>query len=302
MKERRFFALFLGLVLLLTLVGCAKKSGGAAESGWRPPNLPGETTDEPEFEQPTDVPDTEAPTEAPTYAPTEAPTEPALDLSHLVTDAYSYSEDYVDYSGSAASVDYHIPRIELDGLEIEALNRKIYDDWYSTIEYSREGIRSDGIPEMGTLDYDWCVNGDFLSLKLEAVWELYEGHGLNVYNVRISERRQASRDELLAARGFDRTRYETLVAQAQASALIDMVYDYQDSIFGEYASFEDYYRKTVAPENVATAEPYLNREGHLCILGHYYIPAGGGYPSVLIDLETFTLSPHYSEMTAGLTP
>lgn len=212
----------------------------------------------------------------------------------LVTDAFSAETSYRDFNGSTTTAEFHIPQINLKGTEVEQINQAIYDEWYDDIQYSLESVEKYGMVSLGYLKYSWNVSDGILCLHLQTKWpsdDGYEGH--YIYNILISEQRKAKTQDVLAACRFDQQRYETLVEQALASNFLDFAYLYLGGISDEYT--RQCYQNTISTENIANTTPFIGEDGHLYILGTYYIPAGGGSTSCIVDLETFTPSPHYGE-------
>lgn len=217
------------------------------------------------------------------------------DYSNLVTDVYAEQKSYTGFSGASEVADYHIPKINIESPEIDALNKAIYDEWYNDIQYSLSRITQYGVPSIGYLTYSWHINGDILCLLLEAQWPGDDDYiGNEIYNILISAKREASSEEIISASGKTQEEYTTLVQQALGSAFLDFAYDYKDSLFIG-SQFSDYYQETISPDNIAAAKPFINEDGHICILGKYFIPAGGGSVDCIIDLEAFILSPYFGK-------
>ncbi len=212
-----------------------------------------------------------------------------------VTDVYTVQSDYTDYGGNAATAEFHIPYIELEGSQIDALNQRILDDWYSEVQYSLESIQDYGSPSIGTLDYEWWTNDDILTLIIEAVYPVDDSFVFRTaYSVSIAEAREVTRDELLQVRGFDEDAFYRLAEQALGSAFYDKVYPYKDDVFYN-ESAESYYQRTISRENIDCSAAYLGRNGHLCLLCDGFWPVGGGSFECDIDLEDYELSPYYGE-------
>ena len=213
---------------------------------------------------------------------------------NLVTDAYSAEASYNDFGGKPTTAEFHIPEINLDGSEIKQINQSIYDEWYDDVRYSLESIEKYGSPALGYLKYSWSISGDILCLHLQTEWPMDDGfEGHEIYNVMMSSRREATTQDVLSACGFDRERYDTLVEQALASAFLEFAHQYLGGVPDEYS--KQCYQNTISAENIADTKPFIGEDGHLYILGHYYIPAGGGSSLCITDLDTFTPSQYYGE-------
>lgn len=218
-----------------------------------------------------------------------------LPLFEGVTDAYTEKADYSDYGGNASTAEFHIPQIELEGAQIDALNQRIYDEWYTDVQYSLQNIRDYGSPSISTLSYEWWLNDDILTLIIEAVYPLDDDFVLhNVYNVSLADACEVSRSDLIEMCRIDEDAFYRVAEQALGSAFYDKVYPYKDDVFYN-ESAESYYQQTISRENIDRSAVYLGRNGHLCLLGEGFWPIGGGSFECDIDLEDYDISPYYGE-------
>ncbi|MBR5093899.1 MAG: hypothetical protein IK095_02270 [Oscillospiraceae bacterium] len=143
-----------------------------------------------------------------------------------------------------------------------------------------------------SLSYSWSVKGNLLSLYITGEQQ-YPSPGSfeNVYTIRISERRRATRAEVLAERGISEAEYRRRLREAMGSYYLDWwigVGVPQDGCFWE--GFDS----TISDARLDAAEPYLDERGHLMASGVCSSLVGASGYRVSVDLDQYTLSGAYA--------
>lgn len=193
-------------------------------------------------------------------------TEPVIQMEEFqsvndgqyVTDAYSMQID------AFGGCDYHIPQINLPGNDAAAINREIYDKYYSAIQdalYYAQYEGSYGNPGMFKLYYDWYVNGDILSLVVQSNW-MDAMHDVDVYNVSISSTSRLDHKAVYQAAGLSDEAYEYALKQS-----------IEQEIWSRQAGASNYYdnyresdlAESTSASNLDSAMPYFNMYGQLCV-------------------------------------
>ena len=230
-------------------------------------------------------------------------TEAAPDIKY-VTDAYFETIEYQDEVGNETPVSYRIPQINLDFPNVKELNQSIYHDLYEG-ENGTGGIQDElNNMEAGysivlyETDYEWAVNGDTLSLVTcsKLAWNSICLYG--VYNLSVSTGQEISTADLLETIGWEKSEYEEKAKQAACSRFWDTYYDFYEGNKDNtemLLQLEDQLQETISAGNIEAARPYLNSDNQLCVICNIYSMAGAGIYETMLDLENFTLSPHYSE-------
>ena len=288
---KRVVSLLLLLLLLCLLGGCRGQSDltpGLAESSLRE-DTSVFTSASNESTTPIITVASEEPTTNAEIETTTVPPETAA--PDLVEEAYSETGEFM---GIALS--YSIPRVLIEGEEIDCANDELYEDAFSRIKDSLDSVEDGSEPYIISSSYEWAVNGDILSLHyLEELWyDDYIHH--TVYNYSISHGTVLSKEELLQSVGWSLPDFEEKCRQVLISELINWPFPRQPGESFEIGwQWYDAYSETLTDENIAKAEPFLNKKGHLCMLGYSYTLYAGGGDSFVIDLEEYEVSPYYSK-------
>lgn len=217
---------------------------------------------------------------------------PIIDVDNLVVDVYSADVPYRDAGGNLWSLEYHIPKINIESSEITALNQKLFDDLHPTIQQSISAIQDGEFAEYDEITYEWALNGDILSVWLYRHYMPWEYSEWNVYNISVSEKREISKQELLDIYGISEATYQEKARQAMGSYYLDYARWYYDQA-GADDLFLRQFNKTVAESNISEAVPFVNQDGDLCVVAYVYSLAGGESYLNIINLTTFTISPLY---------
>ena len=208
------------------------------------------------------------------------------DIERLVQDARAQ----LFFDGEQAYY-WRVPEIMLEGEEIEAVNEALWEAMYEnallpTLESSVNGFYVIGY---GVIDYAWAVNGEVLSLwticsSTEAEWREY-----SVYNISISEKAVLSTEEFLQEIGISSADYQADVEEA-LTAFHRESFGYDNMVVGspDYLWAEEQLARTLSAENLASAVPFLNEDGALCLYCAVYSPGGAEFYYQLISVENHT--------------
>ena len=296
---KKLICLFLALVMMTSLWACTNAPENQDDSQ----ETPGSS--EPSTEVPTEL---ENPTEPSTEAPTKS-TEPSVDLP---TDPQRVSvENQVDYTPEepvtanvtdAVNIQYKdkygnsgslkLPKIELPGPNIEAINAEILSD-YSDFARSEDDSR-----EMNYSDvyYRWGIHGDILSVVIigggsafDGGWEDHGGCDLfSLYNISISKCRLVSNEEVYAASGMENVK--TRVLHAITSFGGEWRGKDADAIEVFFNSPEgginlECFAEEISDANFEKAIPFFNEDGVLCVMGYIttFIGSGGFWGIIRVD-------------------
>ena len=217
----------------------------------------------------------------------EEPEVPGNSDGPLVTDAF-YDDTYLNSYGSGI---FAIPRINLDGSEIRAINDEIYQNLYTDLA---AGALREWDDSGKSVNYTWAENGDTLSLLIEVHPVDWEWTDYYVYNVSISEARELSRDEVIQ-RSNVTNYYKTARQALEATFWGNYDHDWLQETAEMVDFFNDQLDNTRANSNIEEAQPYFNRKGELCITANIYSLAGADYYTQEVNLEDF----YYEDRYAG---
>lgn len=236
-------------------------------------------------------------------APATEPTAPAEEsgaASVEVQDAFSYQGVYTDPDNSAYTepIEYHVPQLLRDGEPLQAVNDRLWQELY---EEDLAVYGSLGQEEFYTgtmsMDYDWYVNGDVLSLVVTTYWGPESPfYSYLVYNVSISRGEFLSPEEVLAQAGTTREAYRTALSALLAGYV--NAYTHPDGQSHDLAL-------TQTLQNVEQSCPFLGEDGALCARAElYHCYAVLEYYSFLFDLQAGTVYGEQAQMmgTDALTP
>lgn len=212
----------------------------------------------------------------------------------IVVDAYSYvySDQYGEYK-------YNIPKIILDGNEIESINEEIWNSYYESVMKEQLNLISNNSSiNVYGISYTWAVNNDILSIIIETNFDGNNNH-YEIYNISMNTGEKLKISDILNCKEWTYEQYAEKVKYALGSLYWDKYYDMftrDESVtwFGEEAA-QRQLDNTISDNNVSEAIPYLNENGELCVAGFVYSLAGADRYYHKVNLETFEMSPHYSE-------
>lgn len=225
------------------------------------------------------------------YIVVDSVPQPEEEYSGLVTDAYSKT-----ITLDNGDCNFAIPRINLAGDGIESINDKIWEDIY--VGVVEKNLKESSYLGGEYLKYDWTVNGDILSILIESRPMPIYWFDYYVYNVSISKSDELSTEDILSFCGLKLSEYTELVRKALYSNGYNdvsmMIKSNSDKSTIMYAN--EILSKTISDENVNSVKPFLNQNGHLCIVGLVYTPFDAGAYYHVIDLEDFDVSPEYPNL------
>ena len=192
---------------------------------------------------------------------------------------------------------FEIPRINLEGEEIERINSEIWDETYEEfVVFAKEHPEAMNDFDMH-VSYDWYLNGGILSLVVNG----YYGDGSSkniVYNILLSEKRECTLQELLSVAEMTEDEYYLLVKQAAGSMVWNERGPEGDLLESEsyIEQFNECLRKTLAEDNIKSARPFLNNMRDVCAYITIFDMAMLGSYECNIDLENFNfLVPNYDQ-------
>ena len=196
----------------------------------------------------------------------------------LVTDAYQKSVGNWEYS---------IPQINLSGEDVAAVNADIWETFYEGIVIERlRWLEQGNIDTVGwdTIDYQWSVHADVLSLIIHRMPDNLDMHEYFVYNVSVSTGKLLSKEDIFSYAGVSQSEYRSLALRGLRGTFSHLWGGYCDQVgFDDF--FEEQYFNTVSEENIEHCSPYFNEQGQLCMIGRIYSSAGASFYYFQINLE-----------------
>lgn len=221
-------------------------------------------------------------------------TDADVSADNLVTDAY-----YEAYEDEYGSYEWHVPKVNLSSRDADAVNSEIWEYIYiNGIETNHEAISQDyTFVEYDTIQYDWAVNSNVLSLWIHTGAMSYAWDDYSVYNFSISTGERLSREKLIQNYGITMDRYNELAEQALGSAFWSN-WTRNDENFKQ-ASFVEWFNQalenTISKANVNESVPYINGNGQLCMIAKIYSLAGADYYLHELNLEDFEFMEDYAQ-------
>lgn len=188
---------------------------------------------------------------------------------------------------------YAIPKIELPGAEIEALNEEICKSFY------KDYLNEDDLYRGPIIGYEWYVNGDILTLILHGVYEL-DFMNYSIYSVRISTAHVMTPEEVLTEAGMTAAEFETKASDALGNAYCVWLADYISKYIDSDEQIVLQFQKTISNDNAARAVPFFDEKGVLSICGNIYQIAGADYHEELLPLTDYKTSEYYDVLLSKL--
>lgn len=228
----------------------------------------------------------------------------SIDFDHLVEDAFR--ETLQDgYDPSMEPSEWVVPKIILDGPEIDDLNDEIWDTLFQNGIQDALDAAAEGYSMGYGMSYQWAVNGDILSVWIESHPAPFAWTDYYVYNVLIRAGERLRDRDVYSAVGFSSSKYRERVREAAGSRCWGMFTspEAQDFIYQWADMFNEQLQNTISEENVKLAKPFLNEKGHLCVAIPIYSMAGADCYWEILDLEDFDRVPNYDKgLEIGAAP
>ena len=283
--KKRMAALFLVIALFCTLTACRAGSitVTVATRETETETEPSET-DAPVFTEPT------APENETTLPPeTEEPTHD-INIYDIFSDSAEIEGDVCYYSS---------PCIRIDNQELTEVNEQIWKDLHENVyvPYVRETLREYGNTDIQCITYDYNESHGILSVMCYSRSYHSEWQGYYPYNILISEKRSATRAEVLAAFGMTEDEYCVKAADIMGCKLWDDMQNYLENIADQPDLAEEAYqtiRMTIAEDNVYESVPFVMDNGELYICANIFTPAGMGYYTALLPMNYPVSGEYYS--------
>lgn len=195
-------------------------------------------------------------------------------------DHYVALNDYVYliYQGSDTYC-YHIPHIEIPGVNTDSLNQELYDEYYpfvmDAIEEAQDGS---SMWNLG-LYYSVEQKGDIISVVVHSIGDA-DLSSFDVYNIHASTGQRASDEEVYAAFGTTKEEYR----EVMRNVLGIYVKEYTSFIPDEMQDIKDQcYQNTIADNNVDKCRPFVSEDGSLGFVGRADTYAGAGWYTYLFN-------------------
>lgn len=201
---------------------------------------------------------------------------------------------------------FEIPQINLESAEIDAINAKIMSDYAELIHDCDLSSSDDYLPYY-YLGCDYTLEGDILSLIIEGWFSDSDGSDYSIYNISLSQKAPVDNEMLITAAGMTEEEYRTHVKRALGAECWRSI-DFHRELNPEDYSLEEWFmldemlQNTICAENVDAARPFLGENGDLWVVGHVYVPAGGGVISITVNLNDYEIPPNYAESLAFEKP
>ena len=214
-------------------------------------------------------------------------------LTELVTDAWTdaitvQGEKYDEETGKDVPAtlvySYAIPKINIKGEKIVALNEEIMDTFLERVQGAKEDAEEYGVPTgCAGLAYEWYVNGDVLSLLVTDIGSTEFAYGASyyAYNVSISNGEVLSADKVAELAGYGAKEYEEAVGKALGDTYKSF-YELTDTAMEEV--WNECLTKTTDKANIERCTPFINGKGELGLCAYVYVIAGPETINLVISI------------------
>ena len=224
----------------------------------------------------------------------------------LVTDAYAYDTDQTIWMYDVETgldqelpLAFHIPQVNLESTDAEAVNREIYNTLYPNVQKAISVIGSYEVLECGSIAYRAVVNGDILSLLVISSMYPYESPSTSylAYNFSLSKGTLLTTEAVAAAAGYTVDDYTLRARQAMGSYIHltfpgETAQNYGDVFVQELNNDLD---RTLSDENVQNGQLFLDEKGNLRLVAALYWPVANGRFTLLLNLTDFQLVEGYDQ-------
>lgn len=259
--KKRYTALFLTFVLLLTVL-CA--CGKQAEQM--------EQTEQPESSGEESI-------ECPVIQETEKPV-PEKAKKIAITELYSEEGEGTSGDGFTYNYFFHVPQIEDDTPDAAAINQEIASIYGETAKNCLESIQNKEIPYCSNVEYECFRSGDVLSLVLKYAY-FYDGfEGYTVYSYDTEKGVRLTNEDILRMQNMTEADCLTALRRAAAKDFDDAYHsgwgDMEDIYSGSYQELRSW---TLSEQNLNLDLPFYLSDGVLHVIAPIGSIAGAGYLS-----------------------
>ena len=185
--------------------------------------------------------------------------------SELVIDArnetYIYDEDVCNQVTGAGH--YVIPKIMLSSPDVERVNEEILNNYAGAFNFE------EALPKYRSLNYEYYVNGNILSVIITAEHHYDDQKYYSVYSFDINTKKQLNNDDIADIYGIAYSDVEREV--------VNQMYENLEE-FSEYLDqnqLEIYKKRCISEENLSNINLYIANDNQLMAVYHYFIPAAG---------------------------
>ena len=170
---------------------------------------------------------------------------------------------------------YHIPVVELPGVDTTGINRQLYDTYYGVLE---QNVFIDREPDimLGQMTYSVGRRGDIVSVVVRLGWD-YDMDEYVVHNYSISTGAEVSWKELIRSyNGMGETYFRGIAKLALEQYFDKLKAEREEYIFTEddEAFFQEVKERTLENSNIYRIVPMVAENGELQFIGEIYSMAG----------------------------
>lgn len=194
--------------------------------------------------------------------------------NRLITDAVSIEDGFQDEYGVEYTVSIHIPKLQSDAPEAQALNREIMDTWEGLVAKTQEEYE-DNFCRGISLTWESHWNGSLLSLVM--VEDRPDASLLySVFHYDFDTEERVSSSQILDRMNIKEEELRTAFCRAAAQ---DFDHIFAGGMAGPPEEMALLRAKTVAEAAGAVHDPniYPNEDGSITAFLDFFVPAGAGY-------------------------
>lgn len=181
----------------------------------------------------------------------------------------TWDGQYVYLTGNCC---FHIPVVELSGVNASEMNRKLYDTYYKVLQDEVFGMDEDEL-SLGNMIYTVGKKGDIVSVVVElaSTWDYVD---FDVYHFSASTGKELSDEEVFRAYGMSLEQGRSMIKQSMTAYWEDMEGSVWEDDEDEDAFFQEQKERTLADSNIREVRPMIAENGELQFVGRFYSIAG----------------------------
>ena len=199
--------------------------------------------------------------------------EAEVDYDNLVVDAYVWQ--YTNPQGE--EIIFSVPKISLEGEEIDSLNKEIYDECKGYIDHSKELYENYGYSDQcNGIKYKWSTYNGILSFLIEFD-SVCDEISSRTYNIRIEDKKLLTNKELFDIFGIKEDEYRRIAENVLTADIFDHTIDVNMGI--------KCYQDIVSQANVMDAPIYIDENGEIYFIVYVWYPENGTSMQVTLKYE-----------------
>lgn len=203
------------------------------------------------------------------------------EINEYVKDAICKRYIYTAYNNSKVDVTYKIPKILLNGNDVDEANDEIVKKYEDAFKSAEDCVNYKAWELQNTeLNYEYYVYGNILSVLIYHKYPYNNYTEYSVYNFDVLTGKRLNNKEMVNQLSLDYSAIKKSIVSAINNSF---------SVVGGFGT-DDYvnerYLKSISEENIEASCIYIGSNNQLMVMYRIYLPAGAAVYYRLLTIQT----------------